>query len=57
MIIGLLEGILTLWPKAQAVAEEMHRTGEWSDEEWTAWKAKSDAMMASPAWQPDPSED
>lgn len=56
MILSLLEGVLQLWPKAKAVAEEMKRTGEWSEEEYAAWKTKADAMMASPAWQPESTE-
>lgn len=56
LILGLLEGILELWSTAQAVADELHRTGEWSEEEYAAWKAKTDAIMASPAWQPEPEE-
>jgi len=53
VILGLLEGILSLLPKAQAVAEEMKRTGEWTDAEWEAWKTKKDALVNSAAWAPD----
>lgn len=53
LILGLLEGVMELWPKAQAIAAELHRTGEWTDVEYQAWKDKVETPMASPAWQPD----
>lgn len=55
-ILALLEGILSLWPKAQAVADELHRTGQWTDDEYARWKQRAEGIMASPAWQPEAPE-
>lgn len=53
-LLSLVAGIMELVPKALSIAEQLHRDGQMTDAEWEAFKAKHEALMAAPHWQPKP---